>query len=465
MYATRPFSIAVVGGGASGVLAAAHLLRDAPTGIRITIIEKRASVGKGLAYSTDEPDHLLNVRASNMSAFADDPDHFVRWLDARGVHSADWTTFFAPRQTYGEYLADLLRDAPGEQDKQSGRLAVVAGECIEVTFRGSRPRLLLADGSSIDADCCILATGHEHRPGHGTPAADGGPDDPPVGSSDPVLVAGTGLTMVDKCLSLLLRGHVGPIYAVSRRGLLPAVHTRTGPLTIDRSEIPLAAGLSHFVSWFRDLVRATEAAGGNWRDVVDGLRPHNQFIWQSWPGPTRRRFFRHLKAWWDIHRHRMAPQVHARIRAAIADGQLRVIAGRLLAVEPDTKEADTTRFVAHLQHRGTKAVESIRVARVHDCTGVIADTTATANPVIRSLLRSGAARPDRLHIGLDVLRDGSLVGRNGLGNPRIYAVGPLTRGTFLEIEAIPDIRVQCRELSLALLRRVSPIEAPRAAVG
>jgi uncharacterized NAD(P)/FAD-binding protein YdhS len=161
----------------------------------------------------------------------------------------------------------------------------------------------------------------------------------------------------------------------------------------------------------------------------------------------------------------MAPQVHERIRAAIAEGQLRVIAGRLLSVEPDAEGPDVRRFVARLQHRRTKAVESIRVAAVHDCTGVIADPTATANPVIRSLLRSGAARADRLHIGLDVSHDGSLIGRNGLSNPCIYAVGPLTRGAFLEIEAIPDIRVQCRELSLALLRRGSLGETTRAAVG
>src|SRR5262249_23847589 len=152
-------------------------------------------------------------------------------------------------------------------------------------------RLVLADGSNIDADCCILATGHEDRPRHGTLATVAESNDLPVGASDPILIAGTGLTMIDKCLSLLLRGHVGPIYAVSRRGLLPAVHTRTVPVTIERSAVPLAADLSLFVSWFRRLVRATEAVGGNWRDVVDGLRPHNQFIWQSWPEATRRQFF------------------------------------------------------------------------------------------------------------------------------------------------------------------------------
>ena len=125
--------------------------------------------------------------------------------------------------------------------------------------------------------------------------------------------------MVDAWLTLQHRGHTGEVVAVSRRGLLPSPHRKGNPLRLDRADIPLGTDLHYFVGWFRDLVRATERAGGNWRDVVDGVRPYNQLIWQSWPVSARRRFLEHTRAWWDIHRHRMAPEIHARVTRAVED--------------------------------------------------------------------------------------------------------------------------------------------------
>lgn len=442
-----PRSIAIIGGGASGVLMAAHLLREDDPGVDITIVEKQPSLGRGLAYSTDLPDHLLNVRASNMSAFADDPEHFVRWLATRGVEAGDATTYFAPRHLYGEYLGQLL-----DRTRSSGRLKIVGKECSEIIPHGSAVELRMADGSRVVAESCIVATGHDERPCRGEPVVPAHVTswEAPARASDPVLIRGTGLSMVDACLSLILRGHTGPIYAVSRRGLLPAVHAKTAPVVFTQSDIPLGTDLVGFVRWFRSKVRSVEASGGDWRDVVDGLRPFNQLIWQNWPEEAKRRFFRHMKAWWDIHRHRMAPQIFTRLAAAIAEGQLRVIAGRLIAVEPVADGA-----IAKLQHRSSKQVEELEVARIVDCAGVIADPAKSSNPAIQSLLKCGAARPDRLNIGLDVTSDGLLIGRDGRRNERIYAVGPLTRGAFLEIEAVPDIRVQCQRLAGALLRQLA----------
>jgi uncharacterized NAD(P)/FAD-binding protein YdhS len=72
----------IIGGGASGVLLACQLLRLGNSGFRVTLIERRPEIGRGLAYHTGNPDHLLNVRAANMSALPEDPDHFWRWLSA-----------------------------------------------------------------------------------------------------------------------------------------------------------------------------------------------------------------------------------------------------------------------------------------------------------------------------------------------------------------------------------------------
>jgi uncharacterized NAD(P)/FAD-binding protein YdhS len=444
-------SIAIIGGGASGVLMAAHLLRSRDPGLDIVIIEKQTSLGRGLAYSTDLPDHVLNVRASHMSAFADDPEHFVRWLRARDIRIDDPTTYFAPRRLYGEYLGQLLLAAP-KGTGSYGRLRIIDEECVEILQRDEYLELRLADGSSVVTQRCVLATGHDQKAGRRLSLlSPSGADDLLLPDpADRVLIIGTGLSMVDTCLSFIFNGHKGQIIAVSRRGLLPAVHSKTSSIVLQQADVPLGSGLPELVRWFRDLVRAAEARGGDWRDVVDGLRPHNQSIWQSWPDASKRQFFRHLKAWWDIHRHRMAPQVSERLSEAIADGRLRLIAGRML----DARAVGTD-LAARLHHRNSQLVEEIRVARIYDCTGVIADPEKSSNPLIRSLLAGGTARADRLHIGLDVSTDGALIGRLGIHNDRIFAVGPLTRGTFLEIEAIPDIRVQCQRLATALLSQPS----------
>jgi uncharacterized NAD(P)/FAD-binding protein YdhS len=444
-------SVAVIGGGASGVLMAAHLLRSGEPNLQVTIVERHTSLGRGLAYSTGSPDHLLNVRASNMSAFADDPDHFVRWLHTREINTGDPTTYFAPRRLYGEYLGHLLRDVQAVSGPLK-RLRIVDEECVEVVQRQEYLELRLANGSSIVAQHCVLATGHDDNPYRAAtpPMPREVREAAPLDPADAVLIMGTGLSMVDACQSLLLQGHAGPIFAVSRRGLLPTVHRKTVPIIIQNADVPLGSGLLEFVRWFRELVRSTEACGGDWRDAVDGLRPHSQAIWRNWSATSKRQFLRHAKAWWDIHRHRMAPQIHERLSWAIAIGQLRVIAGRLLDVKAAAKGFDVK-----LQLRNDRSVEEIPVARIYDCAGVIADPAKSSNPAIQSLLASGTARPDPLHIGLDVSAEGALIGQDGRESERIYAVGPLTRGTFLEIEAVPDIRVQCQRLSATLMSQTS----------
>jgi uncharacterized NAD(P)/FAD-binding protein YdhS len=260
-----------------------------------------------------------------------------------------------------------------------------------------------------------------------------------------VLLLGTGLSMVDAFLSLEQRGHRGPIVAVSRRGLLPSPHRKGNPIKLDIADIPLGTELSYFVGWFRNLIRETQKAGGDWRDVVDGLRPFNQTIWQNWPSSAKRRFVEHTKAWWDIHRHRMAPEVYARVTEAVRSGRIRLVAGRVVNVEANGG------FVVKIQPRGTQAVETLDVARLYDCMGIARDISRTSNGVVRSLLERGVARPDPLRLGLDVTGKCELIAADGAVSSKLLAVGPLTRGTFFEIDAIPDIRVQCAKLGKLLL--------------
>ncbi|HTM77683.1 MAG TPA: FAD/NAD(P)-binding protein, partial [Devosia sp.] len=317
----RP-AVTIIGGGASGVLLAAHLLRDPETDIRVTLIERRGQFGQGVAYSARSRDHLVNVPASGMSAFADDPDHFWRWLQSRNYPAPQGSWVFAPRRLYGAYLGDLLAEIG---QSRPGRLVVLSEEAVAVAQTKPGVETLLANGTSIVSDYAVLAVGHETQPsrGKGLAVTVGSDRDTPLDRDAEVMILGSGLSMVDAWLSLAQAEHRGPILVVSRNGFLPKGHNNVVPLDIDAADIPFGTSLSVLLAWFRTLAETTIAGGGDWRQVIDGLRPYNQRLWQSWSLHTKRQFLRHLRPWWNIHRHRLPPELYVRMTRAVASGQVR----------------------------------------------------------------------------------------------------------------------------------------------
>lgn len=434
----------IVGGGASGVLLAAHMLRAADPALRVVLVERSGAFGRGLAYSATLDDHLLNVGAHGMSAFADEPEHFRQWLARNGVPLAADSLFFAPRRLYGDYLAAILGDLAA---REPVRLRLVRDEVLSLSPDAAGVTVELAGGTALRADAAILAAGHDDTPASPFPHAvrPGSGDDTPLPPGAPVLVLGTGLSMVDVWLTLKAEEHAGQVVALSRRGLLPRPHLWRRPAPLEDLDVPLGAPPSRLMRWLRGLVRRHEATGGEWQDVVDGLRPWNQRIWQAWSLDDRRRFLRHAKAWWDVHRHRVAPQIHARLASALADGGLRPVAGRMEAV----REAGEG-FRVEILPRGSETIETVPAGRIYDCTGVVRDVASGGIAVVRSLTDRGLARPDPLRLGLDATPDGAVIDAAGGVSDRVFAIGPLTRGTLFEIEAVPDIRVQAATLAARL---------------
>src|SRR5580704_15771370 len=305
-FATR--HAIIIGGGASGVLLAYQLLQNHDFGFRVTLIERRPEIGRGPAYHTSNPEHVLNVRAANMSALPDDSDHFWRWLSNRAEGPLCPDPFcFVPRRAYGDYLASLTTPFTSSESG-SPRLTIVHGQCADVVEGPAGVTVTLADGSSHTGDVAVLATGNE------SPVAKFPCDVDPwalpstvVDKDTTVLILGTGLTMIDYVLSLLRDGHRGQIIAMSRRGLLAKAHRRTDPLRIDESDVPFGESARRLLRWLRDRIDAHMAAGGDWRSVIDAIRPYTQRLWHELPLASRRRFLEHARAWWDVHRHRTAP--------------------------------------------------------------------------------------------------------------------------------------------------------------
>ncbi|MTV16237.1 MULTISPECIES: FAD/NAD(P)-binding protein [Bradyrhizobium] len=441
--------VIIVGGGASGVLLTYQLLHRSSHNLRVTLIEQRPDIGRGLAYHTGNPDHLLNVRVANMSALPDQPDHFWRWLVSQqgGMPICPDPYCFVPRRVYGDYIASLLdRDASDCANGQ--RLTIVHGRCIDVSGDPDLAVATLDDGRRIAGDTLVLATGHNMRtssPGHVDPWTP--PSTAPIDVNAAVLILGTGLTMVDYVLSLLRDGHRGPIIAISRRGLLAKPHRRVDSVRIAEAEVPFGESIVTLLRWIRARVAQHAAQGGDWRGFIDGLRPYTQRLWHELPLSSKRRFLEHARAWWDVHRHRMAPELESRITAALFSGQLTMMAAKVIKIEPNCGGATVT-----YRRRGAAETHHLRVGAVVDCTGIVKDPTAAPNPAIRGLFERGRACVDPLRIGIETDPNCAIVDCEGVPSERLFAVGPLTRATFWEIIAIPDIRNQCAELAALLSR-------------
>ncbi|XHS02952.1 FAD-dependent oxidoreductase [Sphingomonas sp. DBB INV C78] len=428
--------VAIIGAGFSGALQAINLLRH--EGPSATLIERRGHLARGVAYSAAHPDHLLNVRAANMSALPDDPGHFARWLAATHPEHADG---FAPRIVYGDYLGELLGNAARSAPQ---RLAIRSGEAVDVAFSPDGATVQLADGSQIAADAVILAPGN--LPPHQPPELAAAALDPDLYAPDPwagdiaegladddvVLVIGSGLTMVDVALLLDARGFRGRIIALSRRGLLPRAHAPIPPSPTPRlSERPSLCA-TELLGFVRD---RAEAIG--WRAAVDELRPYTQDMWLAAAPEDRGRFLRHLRPWWDVHRHRLAPQVAARVAALQASGRLEVVAGKLASVSANGR---TTRVA--WRARGRDDLVEVATRRIVNCSGPQGDLNRTAEPLLRALIDRGLIQPDPLRLGIQVNQQAEVIDATGNANPRLLALGPMTRGAFWEIVAVPDIRVQ-----------------------
>ncbi|WP_164882440.1 FAD/NAD(P)-binding protein [Paenirhodobacter populi] len=433
--------VVIIGGGASGVLAAAHLRRRAPS-VQITIIEPAPALGAGLAYGTRQPGHLLNLPAKQMSAFADDPDHFCDWLERQGMNRT--AESYLPRHIYAAYLSDLL-----STDLATGRVLWRRAAVTEISGIRGCYVLSLSDGGRLVAASLVLAVGHMagqyEEAGLSNPWTSPLPTDPTAR----VLILGSGLSMADRTAQLLRAGHRGQIIALSRHGLAPLPHGDPHPLRIDAADLPLGCGVSYGMRWLRCQIAWHSGRGGDWRDVVDGLSGIVDQWWLSASDQNKARYLRHVRRYWDVHRHRAPPEQAEILAQAQAAGQLVLYRGRLLGRGHTNGEG----FRASIR-RPDGSIEGLEVAQVIDCRGLHREGAVAHSPLIRGMIGQGIARLDPLGIGLQLDPAGQLSGGTG-----VYVLGPMRRAYSLETASIRDIRQQASRIADLLARPGERIHA------
>ena len=446
--------MAIVGGGCAGALVAAHLMRTDRRPRRIVIFEPRDELGAGAAYSTDDPRHLLNAPASAMSAFEDDPTHFVAWLAHQQLEfqAAD----FVPRHIYRQYLQDVLRDRCRQAAPDTSLTWIhelVTSVHVEEDSGRTVTTLVSGHGQQYQADRVVLALGAPApvvlsslpvSPTFGMvsdPWCPGALDS--MASPGDVLVLGTGLTMVDVALVLTDQDPRRVIHARSRHGLLPADHASDGFAPWPGFDIGRPSTALEVLHRMRGATAEAQSAGWNWRNVIAAARAAAPEVWGALSDDERRRLLRHLGRRWEVSRHRMSIPVAAAVKDLRAAGRLTVGVGRVLSVDNEGTVGDP-RLRVTLSGPGERR-ETLAVTALIDCTGPGPDPTV-GSPLLAGLVADGLARAHPSGVGLDVDEHGVL--RTGSGRSgSIHTVGWCRRGAEFEATAVPEIRRQAEGLA------------------
>jgi uncharacterized NAD(P)/FAD-binding protein YdhS len=441
----------VIGGGAAGTLTAVRLADEAGRRHRaldITIVEPRDVLGGGVAYSTDDSRHLLNVPARSMSAYPEDGDHFVRWLVASDGGPVDPCAFVS-RGRYGRYLGHVLDQAR----RRTPWVTVVhrKARAVDLHTVGRRCRVHLDCGDELVADAVVLAVGHLGPELSWVPArlqaserfvadpwAPGTLDD--IDPAGDVLVVGTGLTMVDTVRALDRPGRT--VHAVSRHGVIPHRHVAGALPAMEAPELgPTPPTLAELHDILAAHVAKSVARHGDWRPAIDSIRTLTPALWAGLSDTDRAEFVALDARQWEAARHRVPPASADAVDAARAAGRLVL---RRASVS-DAAETDSGLEVT-LSDGST-----VHVAAVVNCAGPCSTPATSTDPLIQSLLGQGLARGGPLGIGLDTASDGRLRDATGDVSVPVWTLGSLRRGTLWESTAMPEIRQQAAALAKAVL--------------
>ena len=452
-------------------MTAVNLARLSSRPLQVTVINSRRPSGRGVAYSTRRPEHLLNVAARNMSAFRDEPDHFLHWLRTRSEFDAtpeiELRERFVPRMVYGDYLRSIMHH---HLQSAGGRTPVttefLAGEVFDIKPAGDTVVIRLMDSTGFEADRVVLATGNE--PPAGLPGAEtlaehaawmGDPWQPLEqrlpGQGKTIVVLGTGLSTVDVIISLRTLGWVDTIHAISRHGWFPHSHFRGieypdfPPTGVDLAEL----GLEKLLALVQNHCASLHERNANPAIIVDKMRPHTQRIWNHFTREERLAFAQRYAARWNIFRHRIAPDIHAQITSSQLTGQLQIHAAGIERVE-----ASGSRLVVRLENGA-----SVEGDLVINATGPSSKVTDSRSLLLQNLLRRGLVTPDDTDMGVRVDPDHTIISGDGERSRLLLALGPLLRGTLWETIAVPELRAQARRVAETLLDQL-PVTVAEAEV-
>lgn len=434
--------IAIIGGGISGTFVVMECLRQATKPLRILWFDRNDLFCRGLAYSTTEEAHLLNVRASNMSVFADEPVHFINWLKSEGYSYTG--NDFVPRRIYGLYVSSTL-----EKVKQKNPLAEVVQLPQEVTsLVRETENFRLKAVEEHSADAVVLAIGN-FLPGHPRSqtrdfitspwyfqnAFDKRVLDKQVLSKRKITIIGAGLTMIDMVMALKHRNYTGLICTISPHGYLPEAHQQPVAAAENFIDPEIRYNLSEVFALVKQQLKSARREGRNPYGVIDALRPHVQRLWLSFSIHDQRQFLRHLRHKWGVARHRAPEESISVIHDAIDSGGLKVLKGRIDRIEMCGEKG------FRLFYRNETGSDlALDTDVIINCTGPEPDFNKVEVLLVKQLINSGLIEGHDLAYGLKAPANGRL-------SEGFFTIGPPLKGVLWESTAVPEIRLQAAALA------------------
>lgn len=439
---SRFADILIIGGGLSGTMLATQLLR-LPVQRTILIIEPRAELGRGEAYSAVELGHTLNGNAARMSVDPDNPDDLTQWLTEH-IAAGGWpesaeqnvpiSELFPPRGLFGVYVQQRLAEARKVGEQYGSTVEHICAEVVDLQTEADSVQITLSDGEALRGAYAVLATGMfpaartPQKESSGLNAAALDPwDVAAMRQLDPlstVLIIGSGLTMVDAVVSLEQAGHRGPIEVFSRHGLLPHVR-RQPPAWVDfLAENHNIRSPRKLLRELRRHCRDAIAQGIDWQAPLDTVRMHIGRLWSQATDVQRRQFVRHVRPWWESHHHRSPPLSAQLVERLSAEGRLRIHAASFKGVEPRVEGGVSIR----IRRRGETETCLMQGAALINSSGIEYDWRRVARPLPQQLLARGLVRPGPLALGIAAAIDGAVLNENGQVANRLFAMGPPLRG-------------------------------------
>jgi len=459
-----PADVLIIGGGLSGALLGAQLLRQ-PGRRRLIVIEPRQALGRGEAYSASQLGHTLNGNAARMSVDPDNADDLTQWLEQH-IAAGGWpesaeqdvpvAELFPPRGLFGVYARQRLAEAQAWGARQGSCLEHVQAEVVDLEVAAQGVIVTLADGRSLQGARAVLATGMFAAARTARIEDDGfnaAAVDPwnvaAMGNIDPagrVLIIGSGLTMVDALVSLDVAGHRGPIEVFSRHGLLPQVRRQPPAWNDFLAADPDVRSPLQLLQALRAECRQAREQGIDWQAPLDTVRVHIARLWSQATDRQRRQFVRHVRPWWESHHHRSPPQGEALLQRLLQQGRLRVHAASLQRVIPAPGASPTIA----VRLRGQSAITEISGAALINSSGIEYDWRRVDRALPRQLLQRRLIQPGPLALGIAADAGGAVQHADGHFSDRLFALGPPLRGMWWESTAVTDVALQAKALALRL---------------